>query len=157
MDDKLGAETPLAFGFHPNAEIDSRTKSSSAMFTTLLELQPREAGGGEGAASPQTVAESVAQDVLDRFSERKYDVEDISRGIEDIGPYQNVFIQDMEVMNTLITEMVRSLKELQLGFSGALTMSDSMEGLLNALYVPLLLLLLLLLLRRLARDDYYTH
>lgn len=38
-------------------------------------------------------------------------------------------------MNTLLVEMVRSLKELQLGFAGELTMSDAMEGLMDALYL----------------------
>ena len=31
------------------------------------------------------------------------------------GPYQNVFLQEMDVMNTLLAEIVRSLKELLLG------------------------------------------
>lgn len=33
------------------------------------------------------------------------------------GPYQNVFLQEMDVMNTLLAEIVRSLKELLLGTS----------------------------------------
>lgn len=41
----------------------------------------------------------------------------------------------MDVMNTLLAEVVRSLKELQLGFAGELTMSDAMEGLMDALYL----------------------
>lgn len=41
----------------------------------------------------------------------------------------------MDVMNTLLAEIVRSLKELQLGFAGELTMSDAMEGLMDALYL----------------------
>jgi len=46
-----------------------------------------------------------------------------------------VFMQEMDVINTLVAEMVRSLKELQLGFAGELTMSDSMEALQNALFM----------------------
>lgn len=45
------------------------------------------------------------------------------------------FLQEMDVMNTLLAEIVRSLKELQLGFAGELTMSDAMEGLMDALYL----------------------
>ena len=36
----------------------------------------------------------------------------------ELGPYQNVFIQEMDVMNQLLAEILRSLKELQLGFAG---------------------------------------
>lgn len=41
----------------------------------------------------------------------------------------------MDVMNTLLAEIIRSLKELQLGFAGELTMSDAMESLMDALYL----------------------
>merc|ERR1711998_757094 len=71
----------------------------------------------------------------DRFGEKKYDVEDIARSLDDQGPYQNVFMQEMDVHNVLLAEIVRSLNELKLGFAGELTMSDAMEALLNALYM----------------------
>ena len=38
-------------------------------------------------------------------------------------------------MNRLLREIVRSLAELSSGFAGELTMSDAMEGLMNALYM----------------------
>ncbi len=41
----------------------------------------------------------------------------------------------MDVMNVLLTEIVRSLKELQLGFAGELTMSDAMDALKTSLYL----------------------
>jgi len=34
----LGAETPLAYGLHPNAEIGFRTAQCIVLFSTLLEL-----------------------------------------------------------------------------------------------------------------------
>ena len=37
----LTSDTPVAFGLHPNAEIDFRTTQSEGMFKTLVELQPR--------------------------------------------------------------------------------------------------------------------
>ena len=131
----MGPDTPVAFGLHPNAEIDFRTTQSELAFATLLELQPREAGSDEGAASPMQVAEMVAADVMDRFGEKKFDVDDIARSLDDQGPYQNVFMQEMDVHNVLLAEIVRSLNELKLGFAGELTMSDAMEALLNALYM----------------------
>jgi dynein heavy chain len=131
----MGADTPVAFGLHPNAEIDFRTTQSNVMFNTLLELQPRDATGGDDAQSPQAVAEAALQQIMDLFGEKIYDVEDIQRNLEEQGPYQNVFIQEMEWMNTLLAEIKRSLFELQLGFNGELTMSDSMEALQTALFM----------------------
>jgi dynein heavy chain len=135
IDEKWPGDTPLAFGLHPNAEIDVRTQQSEVMFQTLLNLQPREAGTGEGIASPQSVAETVAADILERFGEVKYDLVDITSMIDgEADPYQNVFLQEMQVMNVLLEEMKRSLKELQQGHRGELTMSDKMEALQNAIF-----------------------
>lgn len=52
---------------------------------------------------------------MERFGEKRFDVEDLVRSLEEQGPYQNVFIQEMDVMNNLLAEMMRSLKELHLG------------------------------------------
>lgn len=45
------------------------------------------------------------------------------------GPYQNVFLQEIEYMNNLLTEIVRSLEETDQGFKGLLTITEKMENL----------------------------
>jgi len=135
MEFGLTQDTPIAFGLHPNAEIDFRTTQSNRILMTVLDLQDRVANTGEGTLSPDEVAAAVTTDILDRFGEKKFDVEDISRSLEEQGPYQNVFMQEMDVMNILLAEIVRSLKELQLGFAGELTMSDAMDALKTSLYL----------------------
>jgi len=47
--EEMPAESPLAFGMHPNAEIDFRTTLCNNLFKTLVELQPKDASVGEGA------------------------------------------------------------------------------------------------------------
>lgn len=42
------AETPLAFGMDPNAEIDFRTNQCIELFSTLQEIQPKDAGAAGG-------------------------------------------------------------------------------------------------------------
>jgi len=135
IETKMTEETPIAFGLHPNAEIEFRTQQSNEVFKTLLELQPKDATSGEGVATPQQTAEIVANELLDKFGEKSFDVEDLVRSLDEQGPYQNVFIQEMDVMNLLLAEIKRSIKELQLGFAGELTMSDSMESLMSSLYL----------------------
>lgn len=135
IDKKMTQDTPIAFGLHPNAEIEFRTQQSNEVFKTLLELQPRNASSGSGSATPQQVAESVANEIIEKFGEKAFDVEDLVRSLDEQGPYQNVFIQEMDIMNILLKEMKRSIKELQLGFAGELTMSDAMESLMMSLYM----------------------
>ena len=72
---------------------------------------------------------------MDRFGDKNFDLDEIEGSLEDKGPYQNVFLQECEIMNKLISEMVRSLVELNQGFAGELTMSDAMENLMNSLYL----------------------
>lgn len=135
IDNKMTQDTPIAFGLHPNAEIEYRTQQSNEVFNLLLELQPRGASSSGEGQSPQQVAESIANDILEKFAEKMFDVEDLVRNLDEQGPYQNVFIQEMDIMNVLLTEIKRSIKELQLGFAGELTMSDAMENLMTSLYM----------------------
>lgn len=134
VDKNMGGDTPIAFGLHPNAEIDFRTQQSNTLFNTLIDLQPKGASSAEGKASPQQVSEAKTGEILEKFAEKMFDVEELARNLDEVGPYENVFMQEMDVMNVLLVEIRRSLKELQLGFAGELTMSESMESLMNALY-----------------------
>ena len=59
----------------------------------------------------------------------------VSSGLDEVGPFQNVILQECERMNILVGEMTRSLVELDLGFKGDLTVSDAMEELTNSLYL----------------------
>ena len=49
-------------------------------------------------------------------------------------PFSFIFKQESERMNTLTREMKRSLKELELGLKGELTMTSEMENLSNSLF-----------------------
>jgi len=134
IENELVGDTPLAFGLHPNAEIGFRTDQSETTFRTLLELQPRESGGGGDVASPQKVAEQAMTDILDRFGDTKFEVDEIGGG-EERGPFQNVLALECEQMNRLLAEVNRSLIELGMGLDGELTMSDAMDALANSLYL----------------------
>ncbi|XDV45247.1 hypothetical protein PO909_013375 [Leuciscus waleckii] len=50
IDAALPAESPYLYGLHPNAEIGFLTQTSEKLFRTVLEMQPRDAGSGEGAS-----------------------------------------------------------------------------------------------------------
>lgn len=135
IEQNLTTESPLAFGLHPNAEIDFRTTLSENLFKTLMELQPRDAATNSAGSSPLDVARNALDAIMTRFGEKKYDTFEIARSLEEAGPYQNVFLQECDQMNVLLTEIIRSLNELQLGFLGELTMSDQMELLQDSLYL----------------------
>ena len=129
-------ESPLAFGLHSNAEVGFRTQQSEALFATILEISPGVVGGAEeGGQSSQNVAESTLQDILDMFKDTRFNLVEIGSALEEVGPYQNVFLQECERMNLLLEEMCVSLEALNLGFKGELTMTDAMEAVQDALFM----------------------
>lgn len=97
IEQELPPETPLAFGMHPNAEIDFRTTQCENLFRMLVELQPKDAaGGGEGGDTIQSKVAEFMGRVADeaQLDQNKPNVEDILSKLseEDRRPYQNVFI-----------------------------------------------------------------
>lgn len=137
MDLELPAESPVAFGLHPNAEIAVKTDDADTLFRFIMELQPRDAGGGGGdGQSPQARVQQVLEATIEKIKGINFRLEDIASSMaEERGPYQNVFLQECERMNFLVGEMMRSLKELDLGLSGELQMSPKMEDLQNMLFL----------------------
>lgn len=65
--ESLGAETPLAYGLHPNSEISFRTTQCNTLFSTLLEIAPKDssAAEGEGGKTTQDVLEYMVRRFLD--------------------------------------------------------------------------------------------
>jgi dynein heavy chain len=146
LDENLKTETPLAFGLHPNAEIGFRTQTSEELLRSVLELSTGalssapagDSNGGEGEGEgrdAQQVAEISIHDILEQCRDVKFDLDSITSGMDDVGPFQNVVLQECERMNYLVHEMVRSLMELDLGFKGDLAISESMEELAFSLYM----------------------
>lgn len=69
------------------------------------------------------------------IKQKLYNLDEIKNKMDEDnkGPYQNVFLQEIEYMNNLMNEMIRSLEELDQGFKGLLTISDNMELLINSI------------------------
>lgn len=140
IEQELPPESPLAFGLHPNAEIDFRTVESEMIFKMLVELQPKDsAAGGEGGDTIQSKVAEFMTRVSDdaRLDQDKINVEDIRGKLTDdtLGPYQNVFIQECEKINVLIAAIIKSLYEVDLANKGELTMSEQMEALMESIFL----------------------
>lgn len=125
---------PIAYGLHPNSEINFMTKQADDLCKAILELQPR----GGGAASGLTLQEKVKRlldDIVDKLPEQfsMLEIEDRIT-MEDRTPYTNVFLQEIDRMSKLLYEMRRSLVELDMGLRGDLSMSEMMETLMDSLF-----------------------
>ncbi|XP_072167681.1 dynein beta chain, ciliary [Diadema setosum] len=135
IDEILPPESPYLYGLHPNAEIGFLTTESDNLFKTVLELQPRDTGGGGGGGSSR---EEKIKGLLDEIVEKlpeEFNMMEIMAKVEERTPYIVVAFQECERMNMLTSEIRRSLKELDLGLKGELTITPDMEDLSNALFL----------------------
>ncbi|XP_039595259.1 dynein heavy chain 9, axonemal [Polypterus senegalus] len=135
IDDTLPPESPYLYGLHPNAEIGFLTQTSEKLFRTVLEMQPRDSSGGEGAGSTR---EEKVKAILDEIMEKlpdEFNLPELMAKVEERTPYIVVAFQECERMNILTREIKRSLKELNLGLKGELTMTSDMENLQNAIFL----------------------
>ncbi|XP_025049146.1 dynein heavy chain 17, axonemal-like [Alligator sinensis] len=134
VDESLPPESPYLYGLHPNAEIGFLTVTSEKLFRTVLEMQPKEseAGAGTGVSREEKVKAGL-DEILERLPEPFNMVEVMAKAAEKT-PYVVVAFQECERMNILTTELRRSLKELNLGLKGELTITTDMEELSTALF-----------------------
>ncbi|KAJ8682461.1 hypothetical protein QAD02_018253 [Eretmocerus hayati] len=135
IDEVLPAESPYLYGLHPNAEVGFLTTTSENLFRTVFEMQPRDAGSSGG----QTVTrEDKVKQVLDEILEKlpeEFNMPEIMGKVEERTPYVIVAFQECERMNYLTGEIKRSLRELDLGLKGELTITSDMEELETALFL----------------------
>ncbi|XP_076454452.1 dynein beta chain, ciliary-like [Babylonia areolata] len=137
VDDYLPPESPILYGLHPNAEIEFLTTQSENLFRTVLEMQPRDTGAGSGTGvSREEKVKTLLDDFMDRMPD-EFNMEEIMAKVppEERTPYVVVAFQETERMNMLTNEMKRSLKELNLGLKGELTITADMEELSNSLFL----------------------
>lgn len=92
IDTECPPETPLAFGMHPNAEIDFRTTQCINLFRTLQEIQPRDgsSSGGGGVSLQEKIQEFMSK-VNDeaQLDSNKINIDDVSQklGDDQKGPF----------------------------------------------------------------------
>lgn len=135
IDENLPTESPYLYGLHPNAEIGFLTNISEIMFKTIFEMQPRDLGAGAaGGMSREEKVRSTLDDIFDKLPEL-FNIRDMMAKVENKTPYVIVCFQECDRMNMLTTVMKNSLKELDLGMKGELTITPDMENLEEQLYM----------------------
>lgn len=135
IDEAMPPESPYLYGLHPNAEIGFLTTTADNLFKTVFEMQPRDAGSSGGATITR---EDKVKQIIDEMMEKlpeDFNMMEIMGKVEERTPYVIVAFQECERMNYLTGEIKRSLKELDLGLKGELTITSDMEDLENALFL----------------------
>jgi len=126
-------ETPLQFGMHPNAEISLLNSLCENLFFTIMSIGG--GGGGGGGQSKEERVSEVQVSILEALRD-DFVVLEIRNRIKDKGaPYVVFVVGEIERMNKILSAMRAQLNELALGLSGALNISDAMDGLITAIFL----------------------
>ncbi|KAM4673740.1 dynein axonemal heavy chain 9 [Amazona ochrocephala] len=137
IDDALPPESPYLYGLHPNAEIGFLTQTSEKLFRTVLEMQPRDTSMGDGGVvTREEMVKALLEEMLEKLTD-EFNIAELMAKVEERTPYAVVAFQECERMNILTSEIKRSLKELDLGLKGELTVTSDMENLQNALFLDM--------------------
>ena len=132
IEEKMPLEDPTMYGLHPNAGIGNLLTATSVLFDTIMTLSGGGGGGGGGAGMEAAVA-TMVEEYLEKLPEN-FNMFEIRSRVTEKSPYVLVVLQEIEMMNGLLSEIRRSLIELQLGLQGALNMSPGMETLMGCLF-----------------------
>ncbi|XP_055373637.1 dynein beta chain, ciliary [Condylostylus longicornis] len=136
INENLPTESPILYGLHANAEIGFLTTVTERIFRIIFELQPKmAAGAGPGEMTQEEIVKILIEDTLDKIPLPFNIVELSIKAGKEKTPYIIVALQEADRMNILNTEIVRSLKELEMGLKGELTISSVMESLMDCLYM----------------------
>jgi len=125
----IDSQTPEVFGLHPNAEIDYLTNASKSLWSDLINLQPRQAGGGGGITREEYIS-NIATDVESKIPPF-FDLNKLRKELEADGfsPVFVVLVQELERWEKLNIRMSKSLGLLKKALVGEIAMSNDLDAL----------------------------
>ena len=132
-------DSPDVFGMHNNAEITFQTAESVSMIHTILQLQPRQAGGSGGKSSDEVVTETIVEiegllpELLNEEDAGEQTFVVLDSGL--ISSLDTVLSQEMVKFNTLLKSMGSTLKELAKAIKGLVVMSLDLDKMYNSFLV----------------------
>jgi dynein heavy chain, axonemal len=129
-------ESPPQFGLHPNAEIGYLSNSALALFSTILSISGSADSGGGGGGGVGNVVKQTMMDLTEALPPEFVMVIIMEKAkpllTQKSGPFVVVALQECARMNALLSEIKRTLVELDKGLKGQLNMSQAMEDLSKA-------------------------
>lgn len=131
-------ESPPLFGLHPNAEIGYLTSSTDKLFFNIIIMSGEGGAGGDdstGGDIVKTTMDSLRQRIPEQFEIVNLSIKAKPLLSGPAGPYIVVALQECDRMNSLISEMKKTLDDLDKGLKGQLNMSQEMEDLAVALKI----------------------
>ncbi|XP_023932850.1 dynein heavy chain 8, axonemal [Lingula anatina] len=128
-------DSPEAFGLHPNADITYQGNTAKEVLDTIVNIQPKEGGGG-GGETRESVVFKLADDMLSKLPQ-DYLPHEVRDRLKKMGILQplNIFLkQEIDRMQKVITVVRTTLSDLKLAIEGTIIMSENLRDALDNMY-----------------------
>ena len=129
-------DIPEVFGLHANADITYQINTAKGVLDQILEVQPKEGGGGNKGESRESIVARVAADMLGKLP-IDYAPHLVLDALEKLGGMQpmNIFLkQEIDRMQRILTLLRNTLTDLGMAIDGTIIMSDDLKAVLDDMF-----------------------
>uniref|UniRef100_H3AEZ5 Dynein axonemal heavy chain 5 n=1 Tax=Latimeria chalumnae TaxID=7897 RepID=H3AEZ5_LATCH len=128
-------DTPEVFGLHSNADITYQTNMANETLSTIVNIQPKDSGGG-GGETRESVVQRLATEMLEKLPS-DYIPHEVKARLQKMGAIQpmNIFLrQEIDRMQRVLTRVRNTLTDLKLAIDGTIIMSEDLRDALDNMY-----------------------
>ncbi|XP_030612273.1 dynein heavy chain 5, axonemal [Archocentrus centrarchus] len=128
-------DSPEVFGLHPNADITYQTNLANETLNTIINIQPKDSGGGAGETREASV-QRLANEMLEKLPP-DYVAHEVKGQLKKLGPLQpmNIFLrQEVDRMQRVISSVRSTLTDLRLAIDGTIIMSEDLRDALDCMF-----------------------
>jgi dynein heavy chain len=134
-------DNPGVFGLHSNGDLTYRTKETGEMLTTIMDIQPKDAGGGDGGPTREEQVLAQADSMLNAMPKTfdmvqvKKDIQKLNGGANAQPKPLNVHLgQEVDRMQIIIGITRRTLQNLKLAIAGTVIMTSDLSDALDSIF-----------------------
>lgn len=129
------ADKPGVFGLHANSDITYQTQVATSTLGTILDIQPKDAGGGGGESREETVTR-MCNEFLEKLPD-DFVPHEVNARLDKMGRGNSMIVflgQEKDRMQNIIGLVRETLTNLLLAIDGTIIMSAALQDALDNMY-----------------------